>query len=79
MDEEIEAIKATLDTLIARSIAQEAVLSFLIAQQNLPFLDVDFEPFSRDTMDKLRTSPLTDIQLAHVSEELKRWHQRLST
>jgi hypothetical protein len=82
MNEEIEAIKGHLDVLIARSLAQEALLLHLARKTEVeefwgPSLDLG------KTLAHLRHeasySGLTDGQLALVGQEMQRLHHRLST
>lgn len=79
MKNELEDIKGALDTLIARSLAQEAVLLHLAHEMGRKSL-FSGEPFpSEEVLQASRYSGLTDFQIQLVGEELQRWHRLLST
>ena len=81
MENEIEDIKQTLDLLIARSLAQEALLLHLARHSEESPWWLKFQ--SDQTREKLKTqlvrTGLTDVQLALVESEFQRLHRLLTT
>jgi hypothetical protein len=76
---ESEALRAEVDRLIARSFAQEAcllaLLSFQVQAGKLPELDV--QHLADHLLDHARLSPLTDVQISLIREELSQLLGRL--
>lgn len=81
MNEEIEAIKGTLDLLIARSLAQEALLIQLAQRdRELAFwFGGSFDRVTDHLQSELTKTQLTDLQAHLLREELRRLHRLLST
>jgi hypothetical protein len=78
--EDIEALKAAVDVLVARSMAQEAMLCFFMrsAQLKQPLWpELDIGTTVDQLRDHLRHSSLTDQQLALYEREVKRFLESL--
>lgn len=79
MNEEIERLREDVDKLIARSWAQEALLLFLGQRAGADDwgMVIDAARYSEQLRDHLRTSPLTDSQLAHFDAAMRGLLERL--
>lgn len=76
---DMEAIKAQLDMLVARSWAQETLLLFLAQRAGADEFGfvMDVERYSQQLRDHLRHSPLTDSQIAHFDLAMRALLERL--